>query len=160
MNKIKLSIIGLGFFFSSAVFAQEMKTELNKEQRMEKRMDKFAEELGLTEDQKSQIMEMRKNSYAERKKIKNDESLDEASKKEAMKALHIESKAKMNEVLTEEQALKLKAMKEERKANQEKRSLDQEKPSKNVKTREHHNLKEHKAKKRELKVVPLEKQTE
>ena len=115
MNKIKMTLLGLGIFVGSTVFAQEQKSELTKEQRMEHRMDKFAEALELTVVQKEQVIELHKTSYEERQKIKNDESLDEVATKAAMKELRLQNKEKMDEILTEEQAAKMQALKEERK---------------------------------------------
>lgn len=119
MKKIRIAVLGLVIFTGSAVFAQEQKKELkqtsevDKEQRMEERMDKFAEELELTEKQKEQFIELRKTTYAERQKVKSDETLDEAGRKLAMKELRDEGEAKMAEILTEEQMLKFKAMQKE-----------------------------------------------
>jgi Spy/CpxP family protein refolding chaperone len=116
MNKIKLGILGFGIFAGSVAFAQEEKTELAKEQRMEQRMDKLAKELNLTEVQKAEITKLRENAKESRQKLKNDERLDEASKKSAMQALRQENKDKMTEILTAEQMEKLQAMKVDRQA--------------------------------------------
>lgn len=117
MNRFKLSLLGLGIFASTAVFSQENKSAITKEQRMENRMDKFAEDLALTDVQKEQIIELNKTSSAERQKVKSDESLSEETRKAAMKNIQLEKKTKVAKILTEEQFLKLKAMKETQKAN-------------------------------------------
>ena len=117
MNKIKLSILSLGIFFASEAIAQDQKPQMNKEQRMEKHMDQLALELELTAVQKEKMTVLHKESFESRQKVKNDASLDEAGKKAAMKSLKKEKKAEMAEILSDEQAAKLKAMKAERKAN-------------------------------------------
>lgn len=120
MNKIKLSILSLGIFFASAAIAQDQKPQMTKEQRMEKRMDHLASELSLTEVQKEQITVLNKSTLEKSKKVRNDASLDEAAKKEAMKAVRVEKKAEMSKILSDEQALKLKTLKQERRANHKK----------------------------------------
>lgn len=115
MNKIKLTVLSFGILLGSTVFAQDQKQAISKEQRQEMHMDKLATELTLTDVQKEQITVLRKNSMEARKKVKNDASLDEAGKKSAMKALQQQNKAKMAEILTEEQALKLKEIRQEKK---------------------------------------------
>jgi Spy/CpxP family protein refolding chaperone len=115
MNKIKLTVLSFGIILGSTVFAQDQKQAISKEQRQEMHMDKLATELTLTDVQKEQITVLRKNSMEARKKVKNDASLDEAGKKSAMKALQQQNKAKMAEILTEEQALKLKEIRQEKK---------------------------------------------
>ncbi len=117
MNKIKFAILGLSIFIGSVAFAQEEKTQLTKKERMEQRMAEEAKELGLSEDQKIQFFELRKSSFEERQKIKNNESLDQESKKTAMKALSVQHKERLAEILTEDQLQKLQAMKEERREN-------------------------------------------
>ncbi|HLW29460.1 MAG TPA: hypothetical protein VKX29_01275 [Brumimicrobium sp.] len=136
MKKIKLSILVLGILFSSVAFAQEQKSELTKEQRKEQRVDKLAEELELTEEQKEQYIELRQIAYLERQKIRSDEMLDEDAKKSAMKELRSGNKEKLSELLTEEQALKLQAMKKERRANYKQRHAGEEKPRKIICTKE------------------------
>ena len=116
MNKIKLSILSFGILFASAAIAQDQKPEMNKEQRIEKRMDQLAQELELTPTQKDQMTALNKQTFESREKVKNDASLDEAGKKQALKLLNKTKKAKMAEILTEEQAAKLKAMKAEKKS--------------------------------------------
>ena len=116
MNKIKLSILSFGILFASAAIAQDQKPEMNKEQRIEKRMDQLAQELELTPTQKDQMTALNKQTFESREKVKNDASLDEAGKKQALKLLNKIKKAKMAEILTEEQAAKLKAMKAEKKS--------------------------------------------
>lgn len=115
MNKIKLSILSFGIFFASAAIAQDQKPELTKDQRIEKRMDHLEQELELTPTQKDQMTALNKQTFESRENVKNDINLDEAGKKEALKSINKTKKAKMAEILTEEQAAKLKAMKAEKK---------------------------------------------
>lgn len=116
MNKIKLSILSFGIFFASAAIAQDQKPELTKDQRIEKRMDHLAQELELTPTQKDQMTALNKQTFEGREKVKNDASLDEAEKKEALKALNKSKKAEMAKILSDEQAAKLKAMKADKKS--------------------------------------------
>ncbi|WP_107038596.1 hypothetical protein [Brumimicrobium mesophilum] len=113
MNTLKLAIVGLGVLVGTAVFAQDDKERLTKEERMEKRMDKFSEELELTDQQKMEFIALHKEKKELHKKLKDDASLDEAAKKTAIKEFRKEQKAKMAEILTDEQELKLKEMKKE-----------------------------------------------
>jgi Spy/CpxP family protein refolding chaperone len=120
MNKLKLSILSMGIFFASAAIAQEQKMQMSKEQRIEKHMDHLAVELKLSDVQKQQITDLNKSSREKSQIIKNDARLNEAAKKEATQAIRLEKKAEMNQILSEEQALKLKTLKKERKANHKK----------------------------------------
>ena len=122
MNKIKLSILSFGILFASAAIAQDQKQQMTKEQRMEKHLDRLASELDLNAAQKEQISVLNKTSYEKSKTVRNDANLDEAAKKAAMKSVHQEKKAEMTNILSEEQALKLKEMKAERRANHKKGS--------------------------------------
>lgn len=121
MKTISLAVVGLGIFIGSVAFAQEKKKEITKEQRMELRMEKLSKDLDLTEKQKVDIIELRKDSQEARLTLKNDESLDEAAKKSAMKTIQLDNRAKMAEILTVEQSEKLEEMKKERRENHKKK---------------------------------------
>ncbi len=111
----------LGVLLSTAGFAQNKKTEVAKEQRMEIRSASVAEKLDLTPEQQVKMAEMRKDSQIQRAKVKSDVTTDETSKKAAMKELRQNNKEKMTEILTPEQSQKLSAMKADRKQNHSKK---------------------------------------
>lgn len=152
MNKIKISILSIGIFISTVAFAQDQDSRLSKEERMEQRIDKFAKELELTADQKEQLTELRKNSFEKRQELRNDESLDDVSKKSAIKTLHKKDKEKMAEILTDEQAAKLKTIKKERRANYEKQN-----PDKEYKGKRTDRSKRNKMQKHQMEQTPVEK---
>lgn len=86
-------------------------------ERMNGRKDheKMKKELGLTADQEKQIKETRENFKTQKEVIKNDASLSDAARKEKLKALHSDRKAKVATILTPDQQKKMKEMKENRK---------------------------------------------
>jgi len=72
--------------------------------------------LDLSDDQLAEIETLREEMKEKRATLKADESLDEAVRKEEMKALRAEKKAAMDEILTDEQKSKVAEMKAEHKA--------------------------------------------
>lgn len=119
MNNIKLALLGFGILFGSMVTAQETNQisshRLTKEQRIEKHMARFGEDLDLTAEQKAKITEIRKNSIAERQQLKNKASLEKSDIGAAMKSIHLKEQEQISKVLTPEQARKYNSLKEERK---------------------------------------------
>lgn len=67
--------------------------------------------LELSDDQLAEIKALREDMKEKRATLIANESLDEASRKEEMKALRAEKKAAIEEILTEEQKMKLAEMK-------------------------------------------------
>nr|WP_299205354.1 hypothetical protein [uncultured Brumimicrobium sp.] len=115
MKKIKIVLLGIGILAVSSVFAQEQKAVEKPKMKKEQRMEKLAEELDLSEEQREQVDKIHKNHVLESRKIKNNSEMTEDAKKEALKKLRLDKKAQMAEVLTEEQRQKLEEMKKERK---------------------------------------------
>lgn len=114
MNKLKFVVLGLSLIIGSVGFSQQGKSSITKKQRMEEKTQKVAEELGLSQDQKVKFVELRQSFFEESQKLKSDNSLDQESKKTAMKTLRKEHKAKVSELLSEEQLQKFEEMKAEK----------------------------------------------
>lgn len=73
------------------------------------------EELNLTEKQRAEIDALKAATKEKVAALKADESLDEAARKEEIKALRTENKAAVDAILTDEQKAQLKEMKANRK---------------------------------------------
>jgi len=76
-------------------------------------------ELNLNDDQKAKLKDIFSDAKAKRESIWNDTSLTDDQKKEKMKALRMDTKSKVNEVLTPEQRAQLKEKMEAMKAKQQ-----------------------------------------
>ena len=76
-------------------------------------------ELNLNDDQKAKLKDIFSDAKAKRESIWNDTSLTDDQKKEKMKALRMDTKSKVNEVLTPEQRAQLKEKREAMKAKQQ-----------------------------------------
>ena len=75
---------------------------------------KVMQDLNLSEDQKKQIKEMKLADKDKKQAILNDSKLTEEQKKDELKKLHEQRAKDMQSVLTEEQKVKMKALKEKR----------------------------------------------
>lgn len=82
------------------------------QERAQSRTDWMAKELSLTEEQKTKVAAINLAATEKNAAIKNDAALSQEQKKEAFKANHEETKAKLKDVLTEEQLATLKAKKD------------------------------------------------
>ena len=76
------------------------------------RMEKMKTELGLSDDQVAKLQKNRSEIEQKMKIIREDKSLDESQKKEAMKELMKANKESMKSILTEEQMKKMKENRE------------------------------------------------
>lgn len=75
--------------------------------------DWMMKELSLTDAQQSKVSELNLTAAEKKTAIRKDVSLNEAQKKEAFKAAHLEQKASLTEILTPEQMTLLKTKKKE-----------------------------------------------
>ncbi len=122
MKKLLFSMIllaGVAFQSNAQDSTGVRKHKMSKEQRKEKKKEmkeKMKKELALTPEQEKQMKEINAGAHDEIKAIKNDPNLDEAAKKEKMKALKESKKSKVKEVLTDEQEAKAKKLHQEFKA--------------------------------------------
>lgn len=81
---------------------------VNQEEMIQRRVDRMAEELTLTDEQKKQLMEI----YAQRgAKLDSMRAAEREEKREQMKAIFAEEREALKSVLTEEQLAKLDTMK-------------------------------------------------
>lgn len=71
-------------------------------------------ELNLSKTQKQKVREMHQAAKSEKDKINNDPSLNEAAKKEKLKALKQQQAEQMKTILTDEQKAKLRAVRKEK----------------------------------------------
>ncbi len=101
-------IVSVGFTSMAQEDAQKAKCKEKKEHAMEA--------LELSDDQRAEIDALREEMKDKRATLKADESLDEAARKEEMKALKSEHKEAISEILTEDQLAKLEEIKAEKKA--------------------------------------------
>ncbi|PWL28099.1 MAG: hypothetical protein DCO96_08970 [Fluviicola sp. XM-24bin1] len=88
-------------------------------QKCEDKRAHVMDELNLSDDQRAEIDALREEMKDKRATLKADESLDEAARRDEMKALKAEKKAAMEEILTDDQKSKLAEMKAERKAKRD-----------------------------------------
>lgn len=104
------------FGISSLVYAGPTKAGKgeHKGQRGD-RMQKLAEKLNLTDDQKAKIAPILKSAMESRKAIKEDGNLSDEQKREKMKALGADTKAKLSAILTPEQKKKMAELRKEHK---------------------------------------------
>jgi len=106
----------LVFMFTGLVVnAQDNKKEKTPEDRATKVCDKLKEELGLTEEQYSKVYEIQLALQTKLAETKEKCGEDKECMKENMKGTKKESKAKIEEVLTEEQLVIYNAPKEKKK---------------------------------------------
>ena len=89
----------------------EAKQELAKK---EKRQDRMAEELGLSDEQSLALKELKEKTKLERRAITSNESLSKEEKSSQLKAVRKKVEAQTKELLTEEQLIKLKSIKGEK----------------------------------------------
>jgi Spy/CpxP family protein refolding chaperone len=94
---------------------EKMKTERKamRDVNAKARMEKMKIKLGLTDDQAAKMSRNHSEMAEKLKAIHDNNSLDEASKKEQMKELMKQQKEKMKSILTEEQIKKLHDSKRE-----------------------------------------------
>lgn len=76
----------------------------------EGRKGKAFEQLGLTDQQKQQLKQMHEETRKQMQAIKNDSSLTPEQKKAKVRELHMQSKTKMDSILTAEQQQKMKEL--------------------------------------------------
>ncbi len=77
------------------------------------RLQKLAEELGLTDAQKEQLKPILKSEFEQMKAVKEDTTLDKPAKKEKFKSIHQASMEQIKAILTPEQMEKWKEMRKE-----------------------------------------------
>jgi Spy/CpxP family protein refolding chaperone len=75
---------------------------------MHDRLQEALNELNLTDDQKGKLKDVFADAKSKRESIMSDASLTADQKKEKMKALHQDTMAKVNDVLTPDQRTQLK----------------------------------------------------
>jgi protein CpxP len=78
------------------------------------RLQKLAEELGLTDAQKEQLKPIFKSEFEQMKALKDDTTTDPAAKKEKMKTIHQSTMEQIKGILTPEQLEKMKEMHKDR----------------------------------------------
>ena len=81
------------------------------------RLERMAEQLNLTADQKARIQPIMENSRASTKAIRDDAALTKEQKYEKMRAIRKDVKQQMRAILTDAQREQMKAMRAEKRAN-------------------------------------------
>lgn len=80
------------------------------EQMQERTIEHLTKQLNLTPDQVTQVRAIYKDGNTQMMSIRGDSSIPREDKREKLKALHESSRAKVREVLTEEQKPKFDEM--------------------------------------------------
>jgi len=77
------------------------------------RMEKMAQELGLTAAQKTRLQTIMTQTRSQSKAVRNNRSLSETQKRDKMRTIHQASRQRMSDVLTTAQRKKLMGMRSE-----------------------------------------------
>ncbi len=113
-TKITMSIVCLmGLMIGAASLQAKPGAEGasgDRQARMKKHMERVAEKLELTDDQKNQLKAYHEEQGPRLRAIMKDESLDREQKKEQMKALREENQTFMESILSPEQLAKHQEM--------------------------------------------------
>lgn len=91
-------------------------TQQNAHHRKGARMQRLAQELGLTDAQKTQIKTIMQNTRQQAQSIHKNSALSADQKKEQMQALHKSMRKQVAGVLTKEQKAKWQAIRQEHRA--------------------------------------------
>lgn len=115
---LSASTVGVGYLLQTAS-AQDNKGKTHQREGRrgehgKARMEKMAQELNLTESQKTRMREVMKQSREKSQKIRNDKSLSPEQKRTRMREIRMDSKKRMDAILTPEQKRKLEAKRAER----------------------------------------------
>lgn len=118
-----LVYLGLGVFLSLPILplqtsAKSLPQAAESRQAMRDALQEAVNQLNLTDDQKTKLKDIFAGAKAKRESIWKDTSLTDDQKKDKMKELHADTKAKVGEVLTPEQRTELKEKMEAAKAKQ------------------------------------------
>ena len=117
MKKYLIIMLSLLFVFSGAILAQE---QVNKPVNViEKRADKIAKELGLTDVEKANVKALLEKQSVEVKKLKAELSPGENDFKVKMKELHKKQDEELKNLIGNEKYAKLKENRAAEKAKME-----------------------------------------
>ena len=105
MKVLRFALIGL-CLSSGLTFAQEGKA--NAEAKAERMVEKMAENLELSDEQREKVEAVGVEMIQTKQKIKHDETISEEVQKEQLKALKETFNSEMKEILSEEQYAKFK----------------------------------------------------
>jgi Spy/CpxP family protein refolding chaperone len=115
----RLVYMGPGLTLTLPVLSAKIPAAESIPQTAENRQAMHAvNELNLSDDQKGKVKDIFDEAKAKREAILKDTSLTDDQKKEKMKGLRVDTKTKVNEVLTPEQRTQLKEKMEAAKAKQ------------------------------------------
>lgn len=117
----KLIVVTIALFASTLVMAQEKKEKPSAEERAEKRTEKMAKDLELSEEQKDKVYELVLNSIKERDQVREENKALKEERREKKKAEIEEFDAEMKSILTDGQAEVWEAKKAERKGKHDER---------------------------------------
>ncbi len=95
-----------------------------KKHHFGERLEMLSQKLGLSEAQKDQLRPIFKSEFEQIKAVRDDSTLTQDQKREKIRAIHKETKPKIDAVLTPEQIQKMKELREEHREHHE----DGEKP--------------------------------
>ena len=104
---------GLMLGFASTAQDTKPSEDHRKKEHVSKHMDKWADELSMTAEQKAEMEKLNAGLREKKMSIKANTALNEEQKKAEFKALHQARKEGMKNILTAEQMAQLKAKKQE-----------------------------------------------
>lgn len=105
--------------FTSAGFAQVQRNQVKKSVTDSSQKAKVKiKELNLSKDQMGKLKEMKQENKASKDQIENDATLSVKQKKQQLRELKRQHAEKMNTILTDDQKVKLKEMRGNRKGKQ------------------------------------------
>lgn len=116
MNKVRLALLGGLLCVCTVTLAQETNTKKEKTAKYEAMMEK----LELSEDQKSEVEALKLETKTKIKTLKADSTIAEADLHAQVKELKELNREKFDEILTDDQRLKLKEIKAEYKKKNDK----------------------------------------
>ena len=100
----------------------KQKNEAEAQQRSEKKLAQMKSKLSLSDDQYKKLKEQQESNQAQMKAIRDNQSLDAATKKQQMTALKNNAKEQRKNVLTTDQLKKMEENKNNKKAKDSKKS--------------------------------------
>lgn len=119
----KLLVIAIATCFFAVNSNAQVKRNVDPSQKTQSdsthknRNGKMMKDLNLTPDQKSKMKEIHQSTQQQKDAIKNDAGLTQEQKVQKFKELRSSQQEKMNSILTQDQKVKMKAMKQHRKSD-------------------------------------------
>jgi dTDP-4-dehydrorhamnose 3,5-epimerase-like enzyme len=115
----KIPFILMLSIFTSTGFAQVQRNQVKKTAIDPTQQPKVKiKELNLSKDQRGKLKEMKQENKAAKDEVENDATLSQRQKKQQLRALKRQHAEKMNTILTDDQRVKLREMRGNRRGKQ------------------------------------------